>query len=198
MAVPAFASLVDSRGNSYGSSFDSSAGTGNATAAVAIASGVITTALQVGDTITLTLGETRIRWAIEADAFDDPVKTSTLDKVQANHTPGNSSSLTTNSSATLSQPRELAVAAFGGGVRTYTATGGFAGGPSVDTTAGSTDRSLFLEYAYVESATPGTVAGTCTVDSSTTYTACLATYRSWVPAGRRSVSRAAGVRASRW
>lgn len=199
-AIPVFTSLADSRGNTYSADWDSAAGAGNGTAAVGIASGVIATPLQAGDSITLTISATRIRWAIEGDAFDDPAGTSPLDKAAANHNPGSDSTLLTGTTAAaLSQPRELLIAAFGGGVRTYSpGAGGWAGGPSVDTDAGSADRSLFLEYKYVETPAPTTQSGTATVNSSTTYCGCLATYRSWRANPRPAGSRQAAVRAARW
>lgn len=196
-AVPAFTSVTDSRSNTYNGAFDASAGAGNTTVCCAIVAGLITTALQVSDTITLTIGTTRTRWAVEADAFDD-ITSATADKTQKNDNPGSATSLSTGATGTLSQPRELVVAAFGSGVRTYTQGSGFTGGPSVDTTAGSTDRSLFLEYKYVEDSTPTTQTGTASINSASTYCGCVATYRSWVPAGHPVIPRGAVVRAARW
>ncbi|GAA4226114.1 hypothetical protein GCM10022254_10030 [Actinomadura meridiana] len=172
--IPTVSSVTDTRGNTW--TVDKSAGGGgNATVATMIARARIATALQVGDTITIVIGENRVRWAMQADAFDD-VDASPLDKTAANNNPGNSAALSSGVTAATAQAYELAVAVFGFGQgRTTTIPAGWSGTAKVETTAGSTDRALQVIYKYT--AATGTQEGTLTLSSGSTYTGLIATYK---------------------
>lgn len=171
--VPTIASVVDDRGNTYSSTPDVSVGAG-VTLALAIVRGVVTTPLQVGDEITVTIsGDARGRWAVQADAFDD-LDADPLDQVASN-APGSSGSLSTGVTAATEQPTELVYCAFGFGAnRTPTVPGGWTAGPKVESDAGSGDRGLQVMHRYVDVA--GTQEGTLTLSSSSTYAGAVATY----------------------
>lgn len=175
--VPTISAVTDSRSNTYSTTPDVTAGGAlNSTVAGAVLRTRVTTALQIGDTITVTIsGGTRSRWAMQADAFDD-VDASPLDKTA---TTGNSSpssaTPSTGTTAATSQARELVYAIFGfGSGRTVTVPSGWTGGPKVETSAGGTDRALQVIHKYV--ATVGTQEGTITLSSSSTYAAAATTY----------------------
>lgn len=168
------ATVTDDRSNTY--TVDVPAGAnGNTTVALAIARGRVTTQLEIGDDITVTLdGETRTRWALQADSFDD-VDASPLDETASNNNPGSATALSSGTTATTAQAYELAIAAFGlGAGRDITIPEGWSGTASVETNAGSTDRALQVIYKYT-SAT-GTQEGTLTIDPASTYAGCIATY----------------------
>lgn len=175
--VPAISSVSDSRSNSYSTTPDVTAGGAlNSTVAGAVLRTRVTTALQAGDSITVTVsGGTRSRWAMQADAFDD-VNASPLDKTTTTgNTSPSSATPSTGTTAVTSQPRELVYCIFGfGSGRTVTVPTGWTDGPKVETSAGSTDRALQVIHKYVTAT--GTQEGTITLSSSSTYTAAAATY----------------------
>lgn len=171
--VPTISSAVDSRGNTYTTTPDTSANAGT-TVAVAVLRARVTTELLASDTITVTIsGETRSRWAMQADAFDD-VDASPLDKTASN-TPGSASALSSGVTAATIQAYELVYAVFGfGSGRTVTLDPGWTGGPKVESSAGSGDRGLQVIHKYVSSV--GTQEGTISLSSSSTYAGAVATY----------------------
>lgn len=171
--VPTIASVVDSRGNTYTTTPDVSADAGT-TVAVAVLRARVTGELLAGDTITVTIsGETRSRWAAQADAYDD-VDVAPLDKTASN-TPGSDSALSSGVTSATSQAYELVYALFGfGGGRTVTLDPGWTGGPKVESSAGSGDRGLQVIHKYVTAV--GTQEGTISLSSSSTYAGAIATY----------------------
>lgn len=185
--VPTISAVTDSRSNSYSTTPDVTAGGAtNSTVAGAVLRTRVTTALQVGDTITVTVsGGTRSRWCLQADSFDD-VNTTPLDKTQTTgNTAPSGTALATGATATTSQANELVYAIFGfGSGRTVTIPPGWSGGAKVETTAGSSDRALQVAWQYVNST--GAQQGTLTLSTSSTYTAAVATYK-YTPAGPLAV-----------
>jgi hypothetical protein len=194
-SIPTISSVVDSRGNSWSADI-LAGGAGNATAACGIFQARITTALQVGDTITVTLSASRSRWAMQYDSFDD-LLVSPLDKTAHNDNPGSSASLDTGTTASTTQPYELVYGAFGfNSARTATIPAGWFGTAQVNTSAGSSDRAVQAIYRYT--AATGTQQGTATLDTAGIYAACAATYKGWV-AGRAPMVPAGAVgRAASW
>lgn len=180
--IPSVTSVTDSRGNTW--TVDKTAGgAGNTTVAAMLARTRVATQLEIGDQITIVIGENRVRWAMQADSFDD-VDASPLDKTAANNNPGNSASLSSGVTAATVQAYELAVAAFGFGQgRTVTIPAGWSGTAKVETSAGSTDRALQVIYKYT--AATGTQEGTLTLSSGSTYTGLISTYKATAaaPAG---------------
>jgi hypothetical protein len=174
-SVPTINSVADSRGNTY--TVDVTAGAGNTTVSCALIRAPVTTALQVGDTITITISANRIRWVLQADSFDDVNTSSPLDKTSVTDT-GSSTSLTTGVTATTTQAYELCVAVFGyGGGRTTSIPVGWSGTAKVETNAGSADRAVQMIYKYT-SAT-GTQEGTLSITAggASTYSALIGTYK---------------------
>lgn len=173
-SIPTISSVTDGRSNTYTTT--SSAGTGNSTVSDMILSSKLTTALQAGDTITVTIGAARVRWCLEASAFGS---VGAFDQNAANHNATNTSSgsLTTNASGSTTYPSELVVAAFGFGTgRTITVPGGWtATGTSVETAAGATDRALQTIFTTVS--TTGAQTGTLTISPNSVYTANLSTFQ---------------------
>lgn len=176
--VPTISAVTDFRSNTYSTTPDVTAGgASNSTVAGAVLRTRVTTALQVGDTITVTIsGGTRSRWAMQADAWDD-VDASPLDKTATTgNTAPSSASLSTGTTAATAQAHELVYAIFGfGSGRTVTIPGGWTGGAKVETSAGSTDRALQVAWKYVN--TTATQEGTLTLSSSSTYAAAAATFK---------------------
>lgn len=171
-AVPTITSVVDSRGNSY--AVDASGGTGNATVSCAIIRATVTTPLQVGDTITVTITANRFRWVLEANAFDG---VGALDQIGANHTPGVVAAMSTGVTPETTAPDELLIAAFGfgrGSGAESTLGAGWSGGGYVTTSVGSADRALQTGYRVV--AATGPQEGTATLTVASAYSACIATY----------------------
>lgn len=195
-SIPTVSSITDTRGNAY--VVDVPAGAGNSTASCAILRGTITTPLQSGDTITVTIGSGRQRWCLQADAFDD-LLSSPLDRTAATDT-GSSASLVTGATAATQQPYELAYAAWGfgrGSGQNVTGVGGWNSDPQVNTVTASVQRGLQVAHIYLTST--GTVQGTATMSASTTYAGCVATYRASVRAGGTvRVPRSASHRAAAW
>lgn len=173
-SLPTISSIVDSRSNTWTTTPDISVVAGT-TLAVAIIRARVTTALQIGDTITITISATRTRWVWQIDEFDD-VNASTPKDVTASSAPGSSASLVSGTTGTTAQAYELLYAAYGyGSGRTVTIPSGWSGGSQVITSAGSTDRALQTTWKYA-SAT-GTQQGTLTLSSASTYGGVIATYK---------------------
>lgn len=194
-SIPVISSVTDSRGNTY--AVDEDAGAGNTTASCAIFRGRVTTPLQVGDTITVTITSARQRWALQADVFTDLIA-GPLDRTAANDNPGSSSNLSTGTTLATQQARELAYAAWGfgrGSGQTVTGVGGWTSSGQVNTTSGSVQRGLQVAHTYLTSA--GTVEGTATTSAATTYSGCVATYRivtdQTIPAGQAAETETAGA-----
>lgn len=178
-AVPAIASVTDTGGNAYTTTPDASINAGT-TVSCAILRGRVTTPLAAGGTITVTIsGGTRGRWAMQADAFDDVIASSPLDKIATN-APASNTVLSSGVTAATAQASELAIAIFGfGGGRTVTDLGGWSGGAKVETTAGSTDRGMQVIHRYVSATGPQ--EGTITLSTASTYVGAISTYRASAP-----------------
>lgn len=171
-SVPTISSIVDSRGNTWTTTPDDSIVAGT-TLAVAIVRARVTTALQVGDTIVITISAARSKWAIQLDEFDD-VNTTPKDQT-AHNAPGSATSLTTGATSATTQNYELLYAAFGFGAgRTITIPSGWSGGASVETTGG-TDRALQTIWQYQTTAAAET--GTLTLNTASTYAGVISTYK---------------------
>lgn len=191
--IPTISSVVDSRGNTWTTDV-SAGGAGNTTVAVAIFRTRVTTALQVGDTITVTLSASRIRWAMQYDAFDEPLP-SALDKTAVNNNPGSDTNLVSGTTAAITQPFELVYAAFAMGVgRGPVIPAGWQGSASVETAVGSTDRALQVIYQFTSAA--GAQQAPLTLTTASTYAAGVATYKAWAPPGPRTVLSGATSRAA--
>ena len=175
--VPTISSVVDSSGNTYTTTPDvTTGGVDNVTVAGAVLRGTIATALDEGDTITVTIsGGTRSKWALQADAFDD-LDASPLDEVATTgNTSSSSATPSTGTTAETNGPNRLLYAIFGFGQgRTVTIPEGWSGDTKVETTAGSGNRALQAIWKYVTAA--DTYAGTITLSSASTFAACIATY----------------------
>jgi hypothetical protein len=177
--VPTISSIVDSRGNTWTTTPDASGGGAtNTTVAVAIVRARITTALQIGDTITVTIsGGTRSKWAAQFDDFDDVNSSSPKDQTATTgNTAPSGTSLTTGATSATAQAYELLYSVFGCGFgKTFTIPSGWAGSAKVETGATSGHRDLQTAWKYT--ASTGAQTGTMTIDSSSTYAACVAAYK---------------------
>ena len=194
-AIPSISNVTDTRGNSWATDVTAGAA-GNTTVAVGIFRARITTALQVSDTITVTIGTSRTRWAMQYDQFDD-LFTSPLDKTAVANNPGTSTSLASGATTATVQPYELVYAAFGFGVgRGPSVPAGWSGTASVETAVGSTDRALQTIYQYTSTA--GVQQGSLTLTSTSTYVGAVATYKGWVAAPKPTVATRAAQRAASW
>ena len=173
-SVPTISGVTDTGGNSYSTTPTVSANAAT-TVAVAVLRTRVTTALDIGNTITVTIsGGTRGRWAMQADCFDD-VDASPLDKT-ATSTPGSSGSLTSGVTAATVQAQELVYAVFGfGSGRTVGIPGDWTGGSKVETSAGSGDRALQIVHKYVHAT--GIQEATLTIAPSSTYAGVIATLK---------------------
>lgn len=170
--VPTITSIADSRGNAYTVEESANAGV---TVAVAIIRARVTTALQAGDTITITVSASRSRWLLQADDFDD-LKTAPLDVHAGNSTGASSASCTTGTTANTTQAGELLYAlwAFGPG-RTVTLPQGWSGGAKLETTAGATDRGMQAAWSYVDGTGPK--SATLGLSSASVYAGAITTYK---------------------
>lgn len=182
-SVPTITSITDSRGNTWTTTPDVSAGGSlNTTAALVIVRARIMTALQVGDTITVTIsGGTRAKWAMQFDDFND-INVTPLDKTATTgNTAPSSAALSTGATAVTSQGYELLYAAFETGFnKTFTIPSGWSGGAKVETGTTSGNRDLQVIWKYQTTAAAET--GTVTIDTASTYAACIATYKATNPA----------------
>src|SRR5690606_10961873 len=144
--VPTISSVTDTGDNSWTTTPDASVNAG-VTVAVAILRTRVTTELDQGDTITVTIDDARGCWCMQADAFDDDVA-SPLDETTSND--GSSSALSTGTTGTTSTPHQLLYAAFGfGGGRDVTVPEGWTGADKLETSAGSGNRALQVTHRYV-------------------------------------------------
>lgn len=194
-SVPTVSSIVDSRGNTY--VIDKSAGAGNSTASCAIFRGTVTTALQAGDTITVTIESGRQRWILQADHVSG-LLTDPLDQTAANDT-GSSANLSTGTTSTTTQADEFLYAAFGfgrGSSQNISGVGsGWTATAQVNTTSPSVMRGLQVAYRTV-SAT-GAQEGTATATGTTSYSGCIATYKIGEShSGSATITASLGVSAS--
>lgn len=171
-SIPTVSSITDSRSNTY--TIDVSAGgSGNVTDACIIFRARVTTALQVGDTITVNISSgTRNRWLIQADDFDD-VDASPLDVTQHTDNPGAATSLTTGATATTAQAYELlyAVFAFPAARGPVTPGTGWTAGALLE----ATNRALQALWMYTSST--GAQTATATLTASGTYCGAIAAYK---------------------
>lgn len=169
--VPTISSVTDTGDNSWTTTPDASVNAG-VTVAVAILRTRVTTELDQGDTITVTIDDARGRWCMQADAFDDVVA-SPLDETTSSD--GSSSVLSTGTTGTTSTPHQLLYAAFGfGGGRDVTVPEGWTGAGKLETSAGSGNRALQVTHRYV--AATGAYEATLTLSTSSTYAAAMGTY----------------------
>jgi hypothetical protein len=170
--VPTITSVVDTRGNTYTTTPDVSVDAGT-TLAVATIRGTVSTAIQAGDTVTITVSVSRSRWAIQVDEFSG-LTASPLDQVASNT--GSVGSLVSGTTPATAQAVEVAYAAFGLGTgRTLTLPDGWAGGAQVATSAGSADRALQTLWSFTSAA--GAQSVTVGTSSSSTYAGVISTYR---------------------
>jgi len=172
--IPTIDTIADSRGNTY--SVNSSAGTANATASCAIVSAPVSTALQSGDSVTVTLSSGRVRWCLQADELGS---VGAFDKPASNHNPGSATSMSTGTTAATTYPSEVAVANWGwgrggGATPTLDTASGWFGSTYVTTAAGSTDRAL--QVAFRDLTATGTQSGTATLSVAAGYVGALATF----------------------
>lgn len=175
-STPAISSVVDSAGNTWTTTPDVSVTSGT-TVSIAVLRAQITSALIPGNTVTVTIGSGRSRWAAQIDCFDD-LALLPLDKTATNATSG--SALSTGTTATTTAQAELVYAVYGFAQgRTVTGPEGLGMGPKVETSAGSSDRALQTSWFYVSST--GTQSGSVSIDSSGVYAGAIATYKVDVP-----------------
>lgn len=139
----------------------------------------VTTALQVGDQVTITSSAAKSRWAMVLACFD-AVPANTLDASATNL--ATSATPSVGPSGATTSASELVVAAF-----MFTNAGGtFAPGSGVTeagevmTAAGSTDRGCALVYKYVTATGAQTLAGTLT--TSVAWSGALETFAATAPA----------------
>lgn len=143
--------VADTRGNTYSSSASANQG---ATVSTRLFWSKLTTALQVGDTVTITASASRNRWATALEAFDDG---NTAD--QFSSAIGTTAAVNAGTTGTTSQATELVVAAYGSSgtpTPTLTAGSGFTQDGPLDCGAASSNRGISMEWKYV------TVVGTQT------------------------------------
>lgn len=177
--VPTVSAVTDSHGNTWTVTPDAAAGgNGNATVAAVLLHARVTTALQAGDTITVTVSSgTRTRWMAQVDDFDD-VNTSPLDVTARNDNPGSSTALSTGTTGSTAQAYELTVGVLAFALpsaRTVTIASGWSGGPQVATAAGSSNRAIQVIWRYTS--TVGTKSGSITLDQASTYCGLIAAYK---------------------
>ena len=173
-AVPHIESVVDTRGNTYTVTPDASINAG-ATVSVALLRGRVSTPLQSGDTITITVspGDARSRWAMVAEEHSG-VADIPLDVISVNT--GSGATMSTGVSPPTSQPDSLVVAVFGFGQgRSVTPPADWVASPLVESSGPSANRAVVMLHRYVTVA--GAYEATATVSPSSTYAAALAAYR---------------------
>lgn len=161
--------ISDTHGNTYSvdkQEFNSG------TIAVAIFSCRVTTQINSGDVITISVPGTRTKWLATLQAYDD-LLASPVDQSASNK--GNSNPLSAGTTPTTTVANELVYAAFGMGVRAFTAGSGFTASTQVATSAGSGDRALNSEWKYITST--GAQTAPATLASSSTYAGAVVTYK---------------------
>jgi hypothetical protein len=173
-SIPVGISVSDTRSNSW--STDSTAGgASNVTDACAQFRARLTTGLQVGDTITVSITTaTRSIWAMQFDSFDD-INTSPVDQTATPTNNATGTSMAVGPTGTLAQAYELAYGVFGfNGARTSTPTAPWSGAAQV--TGGSgTLRAIQCVYQYTSATTALTSAAS--QSTSSVYCGTLVTYK---------------------
>lgn len=172
------ASIVDVRGNTWslpgsGSTQEPEQFNGT-TSQVHIFSCLVTKTLLSGDTVTITLAAsaTVTRWDAQLDDF---FNIAAMDVKQVNT--GSTASMTTGSTATTAKADELVYAAFAFGLgssQVATHGTGFSDSGQINTTVGTTDRALFVEWDIVSS--QGAQQASAQLNLSSTWAAAIATY----------------------
>jgi hypothetical protein len=167
-------SVTDSRGNTW-----TVGGTVNngLTLHVGFAHCHVTTALQVGDTVTVTEGSARNTLNIAIHQFTAMDTTAAVDKAASGT--GTSVSPATAATATTTQALELLYACFcindQAQAETVTAGTGYMRLTYITTTRGTADRGLIAEYQFVQAT--GAYTGTCTISVSKAWAATIGTYK---------------------
>lgn len=173
-SIPAGISVGDTRGNAW--TVDSSAGgASNVTDACAQFRARITTALQAGDSITVSITTaTRSVWAMQFDAFDD-ITAASVDQTAAPTNNAAGTAMSVGPTGTLTQVYELAYGVFGfNGARTSSVSPPWSG--SAQVTGGSgTLRAIQCVYQYTNATTALTSAAS--QSSSSVYCGTLVTYK---------------------
>lgn len=121
----------------------------------------VTTALQVGDTITITSSAAKSRWAMVLAAFDN-VPANTLDASATNIATSAAPSVGPSGATTTASELVVATFMFTSGGGTFTPGSGVTEAGEVVTAAGSTDRGCALVYKYVTATGAQTLAGILT------------------------------------
>ncbi len=158
----------------------------------AIASCVLTNALPQGATITITIGNNRVRRAATAEEWLAPVGSSWFDKTVAT-TSGTSNHPLTGLSGTLSQADELVMGAFASSLGSAANTGtqtpdsGFTSLTGAYAQSGSSGRGIDSAYQIV-SATTSLRAGVTWGAGSFVWQAEIATYKAAAPSTDRTVT----------
>lgn len=167
-------SVTDSRGNTW--TVDGTVNN-SLTLHVGFAHCHVTTALQVGDTVTVTESSARNTFNIAIHQFTDLDTTATVDKAASGT--GTSVSPATAATASTTQELELLYACFSindqNAAETVTAGSGFTLLTYITTTRGSADRGLIAEYQFVQAT--GAYTGTCTLSVSKAWAAMIGTYK---------------------
>jgi hypothetical protein len=163
-------SVTDSRGNTWTIEQQLNNGT---TVKAARAYAQVGTALQVGDTITVTLSASSQRWSVVAYYFTGLVSSGPLDKTAS--ATGSSTSPSVGPSATTTQADELVLACYGTTTDAATAYGSNTLIAQQVTAAGSTERRIVSTYRIVSST--GTQSASATLASSQLWVALLGTYK---------------------
>lgn len=167
-------SVTDTQGNTW-----------TADPALSVVSGVtvsthliyarVDNALTTSDTLTFTSDVFRSRIAISIEAFDDVLQAAPRDQVATGT--GVSANLTVGATPATTHSRELVVAAFGFGPdRVFTAGAGYTSSGAVNSATGAGNRGTANEWKYVTATGAQTATGT--LDSSSTYSAVIATF--WI------------------
>ncbi len=165
--------VTDSRGNVY--TVDARRSSTTSSVNTNIVSAPVTTALVGGDTIRITFNDSMsIRLAL-ATEWRGLAAGTRLDRTATNQASG--TSLSSGTTAATTQPSELVIGAFAGGVNaTFTATGGAtAFATQLRSSLGSTYRTQWQEYRIVSAA--GAYSATGTATRSSQYAGAVATYR---------------------
>lgn len=137
----------------------------------------VTTAINSGDTITLSASNgTRIRWAITIQAYDD-ILNPRIDQTAS--AIGTTASPNAGTTATTTNANELIYAGFGwtaGSNQTFTAGSGYTASTQVNASPGSANRSGISEWKYVT--LTGTQNPTGTLSASSSWAGATVTYKS--------------------
>ena len=186
--------VTDSKGNTYTQDKDVTNGSGTSGVRTLVFSTRVTSALS-SDTITITHPSAKARVA-NALMVDDLVVASWTDKAVSST--GNTSPMSVGPTATLSQPDELVIAAFGyesdagsanfTHVSPYANTGPIAegnnpGGAVSSGSGGGNDKTIHVsigaEYQIVKATTA--LSATATITKDNNYAAALVTYKKQLP-----------------